>query len=82
MCASSSQSRRVNDLDQTLEDCQTLLCLQEMDLEVREEILAEELQRALHPPDGWDMSVDLDKAHTGVDRIDGECAIEAEKLSW
>jgi hypothetical protein len=34
-----------------------------MDLEVQEAILAEELERVLHPPDGRDLSVELDKAH-------------------
>jgi hypothetical protein len=52
-----------------------------MDLEVREVILAEELERGLHPPDGRDPSVDPDKAHTHVGRVDGERATEAERLS-
>jgi hypothetical protein len=64
-----------------LEECQTLLYLQETDLEVREAILAEELERGLHPPDGRDPSVDPDKAHTHVGRVDGERATEAERLS-
>jgi hypothetical protein len=47
---------------------------------VREAILAEELERSLHPTDGWDLSVELDKACTCVDRIDDERATEAEQL--
>jgi hypothetical protein len=34
------------------------------------------------PPDGWDLSAELDKAPTRVGRIDGEHATEAERLSW
>jgi hypothetical protein len=64
-----------------LEECQTLLYLQETDLEVREAILAEELERGLHPLDRRDPSVDLDKAHTRVGRVDGERATKAERLS-
>jgi hypothetical protein len=48
---------------------------------VREAILVEELKRDLHPPDRWDLSVKLDKAHTHADRIDGKRAAEAERLS-
>jgi hypothetical protein len=32
----------------------------------------------LHPLDEWDLSVELDKARTCMDRIDGERATEAE----
>jgi hypothetical protein len=64
-----------------LEEHQILLCLQETDLVVREAILAEELERGLHPPNGWDPSVELDKAPAHVDKIDGERAAEAEPLS-
>jgi hypothetical protein len=51
-----------------------------MDLEVWEAILAKELENGLHPTNGWDLSVELDKARTRVDRIDGEHAAEAEQL--
>jgi hypothetical protein len=47
---------------------------------VREVILAEELERGLHPTDGWDLSAELDKAYTRVDRIDDERATKAEQL--
>jgi hypothetical protein len=53
-----------------------------MELEVREVMLVEEQERGLHPCDGQDMSVELDKGHTHVERIDGEHAAEAEQLSW
>jgi hypothetical protein len=78
VCASSSQSRWDNDLDWTLEECQTFLCLQEMVLEVWEALLVEELERGLDPPDKRDLSVELDKAHAHVDRIHGERATEVE----
>jgi hypothetical protein len=31
-----------------------------MDVEVWEAMLAEELERLSHPPDGWDLSADLE----------------------
>jgi hypothetical protein len=40
-----------------------------MDLEVQEAILVEELEHDLHPTDGRELSVELDKARTCVDRI-------------
>jgi hypothetical protein len=43
---------RLNALSQTLEECMALLGLQETDLEVHEVILAVELERGLHAPDG------------------------------
>jgi hypothetical protein len=52
-----------------------------MDLEVREVILAEKLEHGLHPIDGQDQSVELDKACVHVDRIDGDRATEPEQLS-
>jgi hypothetical protein len=54
-----------------------LLCLQEMDLEVREVILAEEQACGMHPLDGQNLSVELGKTHTCVDRINDERAAEA-----
>jgi hypothetical protein len=50
-------------------------------LEVREVILAEELERGPHPTNERDLSTELDKAHMRVDWIDNECAIEVEQLS-
>jgi hypothetical protein len=64
-----------------LEESQILLCLQEMDLKVRELILVFKLGRGMHPTDGWDLLTELAKAHTRVDRINGECPTEAEHLS-
>jgi hypothetical protein len=48
---------------------------------VREAILAQEMERDLDPPDGQDMSTELDKAHTFVDRIVEDYATKAEQLS-
>jgi hypothetical protein len=50
-------------------------------LEVRGAIQAEELERSLHPTDGWDLSVELDRTRVHVDRINGEHTTEAERLS-
>jgi hypothetical protein len=44
-------------------------------------ILAEELEHGLHPTDGRDLSVELDKARASMDRINGKRAAEAERLS-
>jgi hypothetical protein len=52
-----------------------------MDLAVQEAMLAEELELILHPPDGWDQSAELGNARAHTDRIDGERATEAERLS-
>jgi hypothetical protein len=41
-------------------------------------ILEEELERGLHPPDGWDLSAELDKACASVNRSIDDCAAEAE----
>jgi hypothetical protein len=76
--ASRSQSGWLIALSRMLEECATLLYLQEIDLEVSEVILAEELERGLHPPDGWDLSAELDKACASVDRSIDDCAAEAE----
>jgi hypothetical protein len=51
-CASSSRSKRLTDLNWTLEEHQILFCLQEADLEMQEAILVEEKAHSLHPPTG------------------------------
>jgi hypothetical protein len=74
---SSSWSKQLSYLGWTLEERQTLLCLQETGLEVQEVILAEELERNLHPPGRRDLSMKLDKACICMDWIDDERASEA-----
>jgi hypothetical protein len=37
----------------------------------------EEHERGLHPPDGWDLSAELDKTHTRVNRSNGEPTVTA-----
>jgi hypothetical protein len=64
-----------------LDECHILLCLQETDLEVREVILVEELERGLHPTNERDLSMELDKAPSRVDRIDCEHVAEVKQLS-
>jgi hypothetical protein len=78
---SSSRSKHLTDLNRALEECQILLCLQETDQEVQEAILAEEQEHGLHPPDGQDLSVELDRTRTHADRVNGERDIEAGQLS-
>jgi hypothetical protein len=77
----SSRSGLLNMLSQMLEEHTTLLGLQEMDREVREAIQAVELEHALYPPDGHDLSVELDKAHASVNRMVYDRNTEAEQLS-
>jgi hypothetical protein len=48
---------------------------------VWEVILAGEKECGLHPPDGQDLSTELDKICMCMDRIDAERAIEARWLS-
>jgi hypothetical protein len=81
MCTSSSRSKQFIGLNRTLEECQILLCLQDTDLEVQEVILAEEQERDLHPPNRWDLSVEIEETRASVDGIMGETASEAEQLS-
>jgi hypothetical protein len=47
---------------------------------VQEVILAEEQTRGLHPPNGHDLSAELEETHVHVDEINGEHAVEAERL--
>jgi hypothetical protein len=53
-----------------------------MDLEVCEVILAILVERGLHPPNGWDLSAELDKACASVNRMTADRAAEAEWLPW
>jgi hypothetical protein len=76
----SSRSGLLNILSQMLEEHTTLLGLQEMDREVREAIQAVELEHGLYPPDGHDLSVELDKAHASVNRMVYDRNTEAEQL--
>jgi hypothetical protein len=80
-CASSSRFKQLTDLGRMLEERKTFLCLQEMDLEVREAILAEEQQRALHPIDEQDLSSELDMTHPRMEMTSDECATEPRPLS-
>jgi hypothetical protein len=79
--ASSVRYKQLNNLRRTLEERQTFLCLQEMDLEVQEVILAKEQTCILHHFDGRDLSVELEEIHVHVDGIGGERAAEAGQLS-
>jgi hypothetical protein len=77
---SSTRSGRHNTLSRIVEECAALPCLQEIDLEVCEVILEEELEHGVHPPDGQDLSVELDRAYVSVDRFANDCATEAMRL--
>jgi hypothetical protein len=69
---SSSQFERCKALYQTLYEHAILLGLQEIDLGVREAILAEELERGLRHPDGRDLPTGLDKTCARVHEIAGD----------
>jgi hypothetical protein len=64
-----------------LEEHQILLCLQEMDLEVQEVILVEEQAHGLHPPNGWDLSTELEETPACMDGIKSERGSKAGQLS-
>jgi hypothetical protein len=64
-----------------LEEWQTLLCLQDIDLEVQEEMQVEEQPCGLHPFDKKDLPMEFEGIHTRVDGIESESAIEAGQLS-
>jgi hypothetical protein len=78
---SSSMSRQLTNLIQTLDQCQILLCLQETDLKMREAILVEEQEHGLHPSDGRYQLVEQGMTQARVDRANGEHAVEARQLS-
>jgi hypothetical protein len=52
-----------------------------MDLEVREAIMAEELERGLRRSDGHDLPTELYKVRTRANKIASDRATEAEQLS-
>jgi hypothetical protein len=64
-----------------LEECQILLSLQEMDLEVWEVKLVEEQTCGLHSFDGRDLSVELEELHMRMAGVEDERATKARKLS-
>jgi hypothetical protein len=78
---SSSRCKHLTDLSRTLEERQIPLSLPEVVLEVREAILAKELERGLHSFDGQDLSVELDKARALADGITDERMAEAMQLT-
>jgi hypothetical protein len=78
---SSSWSKGLKALAQTLDERADLLGLQEMDLEMCEAILAEELECGLHPLDGHDLPMELGESRAWVDGIDDDRVVEAGQLS-
>jgi hypothetical protein len=71
-CASSSKSKQLINLSQTLEECQILLYLQEMDLEVQVAILAEEQARGPTSIQWAGLLVEIEEIHAHVDRVEAE----------
>jgi hypothetical protein len=64
-----------------LEERQTLLSLQETDMEVWEAKLTEEHVRGLHSFDKRDLSVELEEIRVRVVEVEDECATEAREMS-
>jgi hypothetical protein len=64
-----------------LVECQILLSLQEMDLEVRVAKLAEEQACGLHNFDGWDLSVVLEELRARVAGVEVEHTTKVRELS-
>jgi hypothetical protein len=58
--------------DRVLEGCQFFLFMQEMNLERREERLADVQARGLYPFDGRDLSAKLEELHRHVARLESE----------
>jgi hypothetical protein len=71
-CAFTSISKHSINLNRMLEECQILLSLQEMDLEVWEVKLVEEQACGLHSFDGQDLSVKLEELHARMAGIEEE----------
>jgi hypothetical protein len=78
--ASSSSSKHSIKSNQMLVERQILLSLQETYMEVHEVKLAEEQARGLHPFDGRDLLVKLEKLCVCVAGVEDERAAEAGKL--
>jgi hypothetical protein len=78
---SSSRSERCKAHRRGLDERATLLGLQEMNLEVREEIAVEELERGLRHSDRCNLPTKLYKAHARANEIAGNRATEVEWLS-
>jgi hypothetical protein len=78
---SSSRSKWCKALHRGLDERTALLGLQETDLEVREGIMAEELEHGLHHSYGHNLLMELYNACTRANEIAGDQAVEAERLS-
>jgi hypothetical protein len=67
-------------LRRTLDERAIVLGLQEIDLGLREAILAEELECGPYHPDGRELPVERDEIHVGVYGIAGDRATEVGRL--
>jgi hypothetical protein len=81
MSASIVGCRCSLDFDQVLRGHQFILTVREMDLEWREEKLAEEQARGLYSFDRRDLSVELEELRKRVARVENERATEVVQLS-
>jgi DNA replication initiation complex subunit (GINS family) len=81
-CAFTASCRRSFSFDQILEEHQTLLSMQETNLERREEKLMEEQVHDLHSLDGRDLLAGLEELHFCMARIEDERTAMVVRLSW
>jgi hypothetical protein len=81
MRATTASSWHSLDFDRVLRGCQFILTVWGMDLERREEKLAEEQAWGLYSFDVRDRSVELEELHEHVAGGENECAIEDVQLS-
>jgi hypothetical protein len=69
---SDSRSEWRKSLHQGLDECPTLLGLQEMDLEVHKVIVAEELECSLRHLDRSHLPIEMYRAHARANKIAGD----------
>jgi hypothetical protein len=77
----TTNSNHSININRMIEECQILLSLQEMDLELQGAMQAEEQVCELHSFDWWDLSTELEELHVSVAEVEGEHAAEAGELS-
>jgi hypothetical protein len=76
MCVLTSSSKHSINFNQVLQECQILLSLHEMGLEVWEVKLVAEQARGLHSFDGRDVSMELQELHTRMAGVEDEHTAE------
>jgi hypothetical protein len=81
LCASVAGRQRSLEFDQILSRHRFILFVQGMDLERREEVLADDQARGLYSPDGRDLPSELGKIHEHMAEVEDDHASGANQLS-